>query len=274
MNIKELDLIEKQDIRESVIDRTEVLDKVGDLLLLPNTEYATTEQVANYFGVTYQAIETIVSRHRDELEKYGLKYLQQHEVIEAISKNNDLTDVIKHQGYIEITTGDSSIIIANRGARLFSKPAILKIAFYLTDSKVALKVRSYLLRHYPDDYHYFTDGKILRFKRYEMDMEYFLKALFGDELVKTQVPCGKYKLDFVIDDTIHIEVDEHGHAGYNALYEKQREDYILNYTDYWTFRFNPQSDSKFELIRDIFELYEHIGFPNVKNNIKEECYGQ
>lgn len=28
-----------------------------------------------------------------------------------------------------------------------------------------------------------------------------------------------------------------------------------------------------ELIRDIFELYEHIGFPNVKNNIKEECYG-
>ena len=38
MKIKELDLIEKQDIRERVIDRTEVLDKVGDLLLLPNTE--------------------------------------------------------------------------------------------------------------------------------------------------------------------------------------------------------------------------------------------
>lgn len=32
MNIKELDLLEKQDIREKVVSRTDVLDKVGELL--------------------------------------------------------------------------------------------------------------------------------------------------------------------------------------------------------------------------------------------------
>lgn len=102
--------------------------------------------------------------------------------------------------------------------------------------------------------------------KYEKDIECFLKSLFGDDLVKTQVPCGKYYLDFVIDDTIHIEVDEYGYNGYDKDEEKERKEYISNNTDYWSFRFNPQQDSRVELICDIFSLYEHIGFPNTTHS--------
>ena len=44
----EFQLVEKRELREEFIGRMEVLDKVGDLILLPSTEFATTEQVATY----------------------------------------------------------------------------------------------------------------------------------------------------------------------------------------------------------------------------------
>ena len=69
----EKELLEKKDLREEVISRTEVLDKVGELLLLPNTEYATTEQVAEYYKVGKEAIKTIVFNHVEELSSDGYK---------------------------------------------------------------------------------------------------------------------------------------------------------------------------------------------------------
>ena len=44
--MKEMDLLQRKEAREDCISRIEVLDKVGELLLLPSTEYATTKQVA------------------------------------------------------------------------------------------------------------------------------------------------------------------------------------------------------------------------------------
>ena len=47
--MKELDLIENKDIREKMIGNVSVLEKVKDLLLLGNSEFATTQQVADYY---------------------------------------------------------------------------------------------------------------------------------------------------------------------------------------------------------------------------------
>ena len=55
-------------MRNKVVDRTEVLDRVGDLLLLL-TEHATTEQVADYYKVGKEAIKAIVFNHNDELTR-------------------------------------------------------------------------------------------------------------------------------------------------------------------------------------------------------------
>lgn len=69
---KENELIEQKELREQMIDRVEVLDRVGELILLPNTEYATTEQVAKYFGVAIETIKSTINYNYEELKKQWL----------------------------------------------------------------------------------------------------------------------------------------------------------------------------------------------------------
>ena len=73
--MNENDLLEKKETREKFIHRTEVLDRVGELLLLPNTEYATTEQIANYYGVDMSVIRMQISSNREEIMSDGIKNL-------------------------------------------------------------------------------------------------------------------------------------------------------------------------------------------------------
>ena len=125
---KELDLLEKQDLREKVIGRTEVLDKVGDLLLLPNTEYATTEQVANYYMVGNDVIRQIKNRNNDELESDGVKHYSNKELKEIV--NRDKLSQLK---------------FPPNGTLLFPKRAILRVGMLLRDSEVAKEIRTRLL---------------------------------------------------------------------------------------------------------------------------------
>ena len=81
MNIKELDLLEKQEMRNKIISRTEVLDKVGDLLLLSNTEYATIEQVSDYYKVSERWVKQLVSQHEDEIYSDGFRVYRKSEEI-------------------------------------------------------------------------------------------------------------------------------------------------------------------------------------------------
>lgn len=134
MNIKELDLIEKKNVREKVIDRTEILDRVGDLLLLPNTEYATTEQMARFYKVDVGTIEVLVNRNRDELESDGMTIFKKSEIERSLQDVSNVK-MAKYQGYMEIVDNDATIKIANRGARLFPKRAILRVGMLLRDSE-------------------------------------------------------------------------------------------------------------------------------------------
>lgn len=60
--VNENELLEKKDLREEMIGKVEVLDKVKKLILLPDTEYATKKQVAKYYEVKVDAIESIERR--------------------------------------------------------------------------------------------------------------------------------------------------------------------------------------------------------------------
>lgn len=139
MNIKELDLLEKQEMRNKVINRTEVLDKVGDLLLLPNTEYATIEQVANYYNVGIEAIQSIVKRQRDELNSDGFKTLTGSETKSFLVKSN--MNVTNFRGYFK--AGGQKFAYRSNG--LFPKRAILRVGMLLRDSEIAKEVRTRLL---------------------------------------------------------------------------------------------------------------------------------
>ena len=57
--MKELDLIENKDIREKMIGNVSVLEKVKDLLLLGDSDFATTQQVAYYYEVPERTIKII-----------------------------------------------------------------------------------------------------------------------------------------------------------------------------------------------------------------------
>lgn len=255
----EFQLVEKRELREEFIGRMEVLDKVGDLILLPSTEFATTEQVATYYGVPKETIETVVIRNKEELESDGYETYGKSEIVDFLK--GSLVRFKNFQGYMEIEHEGNLIKIANRGLRLFPKRAILRVGMLLRDSEVAKEVRAELLKENPDLYNELSRQNIIYFKKYETEMKNYLEFSFGKENVKCQVPCGRYKLDFVLFDIVHIEVDENGHLNYNELKEKIRADYIYKNTEYWTFRYNPHTQKPYELMFDILDLFNNMGLP-------------
>ena len=68
------DLLKKQNEIEIAMinERLYVLDKVKKLVFMKRTEYMTTKQIADYYDVGLEAIESLVSRHKEELAKNGL----------------------------------------------------------------------------------------------------------------------------------------------------------------------------------------------------------
>jgi len=132
----------------------------------------------------------------------------------------------------------------------------------LTESEVAKQVRQELLKEDPKLYCELSKGNQLRFKKYETEIRNYLEFSFGQKNVKSQVTCGKYKLDFLLFNLIHIEVDEKGHKGYDEEKENERNEYIMFNTNYYTVRYNPQKQKPYELIQDITDLFDNVGYPN------------
>ena len=137
--MRELDLIENQDIREKMIDNVLVLEKVKDLLLLGDSEFATTQQVADYYEVGLEAVKKLVNRNKEELINNGLKDITGKETKEILASDN--MSITNCKGYFMVENQKMS----NRNNLLFPKRVILNIGMLLRDSKVAKEVRTRLL---------------------------------------------------------------------------------------------------------------------------------
>ncbi|WP_234324110.1 hypothetical protein [Streptomyces sp. NRRL S-481] len=123
--INEKALLESQALRSGVLDRTDVLDRVKALSLLPDGMHVTTAMVAAYFNVTVEAIRALVQDHRDELEASEYRVLT----------GTELSDFKQLSGIQSRT----------RSLALFPRRAVLNVAMLLRDSEVARQVRIYLL---------------------------------------------------------------------------------------------------------------------------------
>ncbi|MGI5427097.1 restriction endonuclease [Streptomyces sp. CA-179760] len=123
--INEMALLESRTLRGSVLDRTDVLDRVKTLSLLPDGMHVTTAMVAAYFEVGLEAVKSLVKDHRTELEASGYRLLTGEEL--RSFKNL------------------SGIQSRTRSLALFSRRAVLNTAMLLRDSEVARQVRVYLL---------------------------------------------------------------------------------------------------------------------------------
>lgn len=121
-------LLENKQMREECVGRIEVLNKVKELLLLPNTDFATTEMVANYYEVSTDSIRQIKVRNSDEIESDGAKMYKYKEIKEKLDSDTM-----------------SQLKIPRTGTVLYTKRAILRIGMLLRDSLVAREVRTQLL---------------------------------------------------------------------------------------------------------------------------------
>lgn len=108
-----------------MLERTDVLDRVKALSLLPDGMHVTTAMVAAYFDVTVEAVRALVHDHRAELGANGYRVL-------AGTQLSDFKQL-------------SGIQSRTRSLAIFSRRAVLNVAMLLRDSEVARQVRVYLL---------------------------------------------------------------------------------------------------------------------------------
>lgn len=129
--INEAVLLESRSLREGVVARTEVLDKVQTLSLLPDGMHVTTAMIATYFEVAERTINKLVQRHREELAENGMHTLRGPEL-----------DLYKRD-ILSLYPG--SYPQPRSGLTLYSRRAVLNVAMLLRDSEIARQVRTYLL---------------------------------------------------------------------------------------------------------------------------------
>ncbi|WP_371238644.1 hypothetical protein [Streptomyces pimonensis] len=114
-----------------MLDRTDVLDRVKALSLLPDGMHVTTAMAAAYFGVTTEAVRQLKARHREELSCNGMTTLHGPELARF------------ERDVLSLFPG--SYPQPRSSLTLYSRRAVLNIAMLLRDSHVARQVRTYLL---------------------------------------------------------------------------------------------------------------------------------
>lgn len=139
-------LIDDRDMRDRNVRRTEVLDKVKEIVRLPGFKPIPLSIVANYYGVSNETIRLCFKRHRDEFESDGTKMISVTEFKSLSVTSCHTLKTRNFRGCFGITLDNGTeIVIPNCGIRCFSKRALLRFGMLLRDSEVAKRVRTALL---------------------------------------------------------------------------------------------------------------------------------
>ena len=139
-------LIDDRDMRDRNVRRTEVLDKVKEIIRLPGFKPIPSILVAEYYGVSNETIRWYYNKYRDEFDRDGTKVIP---VTEFKSLNVDKHNVLKTWNirgcFCIMLNNGMEVRIPNTGIRCFSKRALLRFGMLLCDSEVAKRVRTALL---------------------------------------------------------------------------------------------------------------------------------
>ena len=149
----ETQFIDDRKLRDNNVEHYEVLEKVKKLLLIPNTDFMTITQVAEYYStysndeqikdniVTSDGIRKLYSLHHDEFDSDGVCIKSYKDFL--IGNQFTLENL---KGKIRLThSSGMTLEIPNRGIRIFPRRAVLRIGMLLRDSIVAKEVRNQLL---------------------------------------------------------------------------------------------------------------------------------
>ena len=122
-----LDLINREEDRQYIMENSSKNDLIDMLKQYGKVvDYFTESMVANFYGVNENAINHIGSRNKEELKKYGYKVYSKSEILKI------------QLGFLEN--------IPNRGLRLYPIQAVIIIGMMLTESEVAERLRSDIIK--------------------------------------------------------------------------------------------------------------------------------
>ncbi|KSV57725.1 hypothetical protein [Acetivibrio ethanolgignens] len=151
--MNETQFIDDRTLRDKNVDRFEILEKVKKVLLIPNTDFMTVNQLAEYYSTYYKdknkkdnivtpdGIRKLYSLHSDELDSDGVCIKSYKDFLIG---NEFTLENLKGKVILTHSTG-MSFEIPNRGIRVFPRRAILRVGMLLRDSVIAKEVRTQLL---------------------------------------------------------------------------------------------------------------------------------
>lgn len=187
---------------EQMLSRIETLEKVKHLFTIPGTDFMTTRQVAEYYEVDIETVRKVYQRHKAEIDSDGIAVKKAADFLTEpkvqVEDGDRLTGQEVTLDTSNVRTGQpvqfknstrgSSLIdfgggvvitISNRGTRVFSRRAVLRIGMLMPGSKVATEVRTQLLNVFE---------KVPSFAAVEdLDKEAFLYKRIGEAFTNGNV---------------------------------------------------------------------------------------
>ncbi len=136
-------IISDRNIRDKCVGHYEVLERVKELFLLPDTDLMSINQVAEYYEVSPQWIKDLYTQNKNEIDSDGTKMIKRNHYDGSLLKT---TSVEKKQTSVTYIFDNGQVVtINNRGLKAFSRRAVLRIGMLLQQSDVARRVRDALL---------------------------------------------------------------------------------------------------------------------------------
>lgn len=214
--MNENELLTNGNLREELIEHYEVLDKVKELLLIPGTEFATTQQVADFYEVNNEVVRKVMQKNRDELANDGVQILSGGRIKDFLV--NKGVKIINKRGNFEA----NGIKMNNSLNTLFPPKAILKIGLLLQDSIIADKVKQELGLPVAVK----INGSREEIKFFDKLEEMFAVMNIKKGIKQYRV-LDKYKIDYYMPEfRLAIEYDENGHSGYTYEQHEGRQEEI------------------------------------------------
>lgn len=144
--MKEISFVDDKQLREQAIDQIDVLEKVKHLFLIPELEVMTVKQVAEYYEVSIEAIQSCYKDNKKEIDSDGV-YLKPYKEFLSVLKGQLRIE----NGRTTVSLGDGvSFVIPRAGIKVFPQRAILRIGMLLRDSPIAQEVRTQLLNTFEE----------------------------------------------------------------------------------------------------------------------------
>lgn len=182
--LKQEKLLESNDLRNQLIERTEVLAKVKELFLIPGLEMMTMNQVSEFYEVEPASIRKVWNRHHDEIAADGVKKMTGGEtlghIVTVVEKRGNL-------GFLVTLADGSTTTLSTAPNILFSPRAILRIGMLLRDSEIAKEVRTQLLNTFE------TTTEQQRTEAIDQEDKLLLAVLHAKDTASSAAALAEYK---------------------------------------------------------------------------------